>query len=114
MDHALLGGVDDNNDDDTYLAGVQDDDTYLAGVPIPIMINNADKDNLGTESSHNSIDPNKADNNSSKASLHRARSQAPVHNTTDEPPQLPPDEEELDNTDNTQLPGLETQVPTLS
>ena len=112
MDPALLAGVDDN-DDDTSLAGVQGDDTSLAGVPIPVVINDANDDNSDAETNHNSIDPNKADNNSSKASLHSTRSQAPVHNTTDEPPQLPPDEEELDNTDDTQIPELETQVPTL-
>ena len=32
---------------------------------------------------------------------------------TDEPPQLPLDEEELDKMDDIQLPELETQVPTL-
>ena len=45
--------------------------------------------------------------------VHSTGSQAPVHNTTDEPPQLSPDEEEPDNMDNTQLPELETQVPIL-
>ena len=113
MDPALLAGVDDDNDDDTSLAGVQGDNTSLAGVPIPVAINDADDDNSDTESDHNSIDPNKADNNSSKASLHSTRSQASVHNATDEPPQLPPDVEELDDTDDTQLPELETLVPIL-
>ena len=112
MDPALLAGVDDD-DDDTSLVGVQGDDTSLAGVPIPIMINNANDDNSDAESDHNSVDPNEANDNSSKASLHSTRIQAPVHNTTDEPPQLPPDEEELDNMDDTQLPEQETQVPTL-
>ena len=110
MDPALLAGVDDNDDDDTSLAGVQGDNTSLAGVLIPIVINDAGNDNLDAESDHNSVDPNEADDNSSKASLHSTRSQAPDHNTTDEPLQLPPDEEDLDNMDNTQLPELETQV----
>ena len=73
------------------------------------MTNN-DDDNLDAKSDHNSIDCNEADNNSSKASIHSTRSHAPVHNTTDQPPQLPLDEEDLDDT---QLPELETQVPIL-
>ena len=109
-DPALLAGVDDDNDDDdTSHAGVQGYSTSLAGVLIPITTND-DDDNSDTESNHNSIDPNKADDISSKASGHSTGSQAPVHNMTDEPPQLPLDEEEVDNTDNTQLPELETQV----
>ena len=113
MDPALLAGVDDSHDNDTSLAGVQGDDTSLAGVPIPAMTSDDDDDSSDTESNHNSIDPNNADNNSSKASIQSTGSQAPVHSTTDEPPQLPPDEEELDDMDNTQLPELETQVPIL-
>ena len=88
-----------------------DDDTSLAGVLIPIATN--DNDNSDAESNHNSIDPNEADDNSSKASVHSTRSQAPVHSMIDEPSQLPPDEEELDNTDDMQLPEQETQVPIL-
>ena len=86
----------DNNDEDTSLTGVQGDDTSLAGVPIPILTNN-DDDGLDSESDHNSIDPNDIDNNSSKASVHSPGSHAQVHNMTDEPTQLPLDEEELDN-----------------
>ena len=41
---------------------------------------------------------------------HSTRSQALVHSMTDEPPHLPPDEDEPDAT---QLPELETQVPVL-
>ena len=90
---------------------VQGNDTSLAGVSIPITTNDNDaNDHSDVESNHNSIDPNKSDDNSSKASIHSTRSHAPVHNMTDEPPQLPLDEEELDNT---QLPELETQVPIL-
>ena len=111
---ALLAGVDDNNDDDTSLAGVQCNDTSLAGVPIPVLPNDDDDYHSDAESNHNSIDPNEADDNSSKASVHSTGSQAPVHTTADEPPQLSPDEEELDNIDDTQLPELETQVPVLS
>ena len=109
-DDTSLAGV---QGDDTSLAGVQGDDTSLAGVLIPVMINNANDDNSDAESDHNSIDPNVANDNSSKPCLHSTGSQAPLHNTTDEPPQLPPAEEELDNTDDAQLPELETQVPTL-
>ena len=69
------------------------------------MTNN-DND-LDAESDHNPLDPNEADKNSSKASIHRTRSHIPVHSTTSEPPQHPPDEEELDNIE---LPELETQV----
>ena len=109
-DPALLAGVDDDDDDDdTSLAGVQGDDTSLAGVPIPIMTND-DNDDLNKESNHNSFDSNEADDTSSPASVHSTGSQAPGHNMTDEPPQLPPDDEELDNT---QLPELETQVSAL-
>ena len=57
MDSALLAGMDDDDDKDTS----------LAGVPIPITTavtnNNDDSD---TASDHNSVDPNKADKNSSK------------------------------------------------
>ena len=102
MDPALLAGVDDNDDDNTS----------LAGVPIPIVTTD-DNDHLDAESDHNSIDPNEVDDNSSKASVHSTGSQAPVHITTDEPPQLPPEEEEPDKMDNTHLPELETQVPVL-
>ena len=102
MDH-------DDDDEDISLAGVQCDDTSLAGVPIPVMTNNDDIDS-DTESDHNSIDPNGADENSCKASIHSTGSYAPVHNTTDEPPQHPLDEEEMDDT---QFPELETQVPIL-
>ena len=45
--------------------------------------------------------------------MHSTRSQAPVDTTTDEPSQLPPDEDKPDNMDDTQLPELETQVPVL-
>ena len=107
-DPALLGGVDDANDEDkdTSLAGVHDEDTSLAGVPVPnaaVMIN-ADDDS-DAESDHNSVDPNKADDNSSKASVHSTGSHMPMHSTTSEPPQHPLDEEEPDDTE---LPELET------
>ena len=77
---------------DTSLAGVQGDDTSLAGVPIPVMTNN-DNDDSDAESDHNSIDPNEADDNSSKASVLSTRSQAPIHSMT-----VPLDEEEPDDT----------------
>ena len=100
-DPALLAGVDDDNDEDTS----------PAGVPIPtntVMTNN--DDDSDTESNHNSIDPNEADESSSKASVHSTGSHAPVHSMTSEPPQHPPDEEEPDDIE---LPELETQVPVL-
>ena len=101
--------MDDNDDKDTSLAGVQDDNTSLAGVPIPIMTNDDDEDSVA-ESDHNSIEPNEADDNLSKASIHSTRSHTSVHSMTSEPPQHPLDEEELDDT---QLPELETQVTIL-
>ena len=110
-DPALLAGVDDDDDEDTSLAGVQSNDTSLARVPIPtttIMTN--DDDDSDAESNHNSIDLNQADESSSKASVHSTRSHIPVHNMTDELPQHPPHEKELDDTE---LPELETQVPIL-
>ena len=68
MDPALLAGVDDNNDKDTSLAGVEGNDTSLAGVPIPttMVVTNDDND-LDAGSDHNSIDPSKANENSSTA-----------------------------------------------
>ena len=111
--------MDDDDDNNTFLAGVQGDNTSLAGVqgnntslagvPIPVTTNNDDHDS-DAESDHNSIDPNEAYDNSSKASIHSTGSQAPVHNTTSEPPQHPPDEEEPDAI---QLPELQTEVPVL-
>ena len=70
MDPTLLPGVDDADDEDTSLAGVHDEDTSLAGVPIPntTIVMNTDDDS-DTESDHNSIDPNEAYDNSSKASI---------------------------------------------
>ena len=105
----MLAGVDDNDDEDTSLAGVQGDDTSLAGVPLCVVTNN-DDDESDAVSDHNSIDSNKADSKSSKASIHSTRSHVPVHNMTDESPQHPPDEEEPDDIE---LPELETQVPVL-
>ena len=105
-DHALIAGLDDTDDkdEDTSLAGVHKKDTSLAGVPIPnitIMIN-ADND-FDTKSNHNSIDTNKTDNNSSKASIHSAGSYIPIHHTTSELPQ-----HSLEELDDTELPELET------
>ena len=103
--------MDDTDDKDTSFATVHDEDTSLAGVPVPntTIATNAD-DNSDAESYHNSVDPNKANDNSSKASIHSTRSHIPVHSTTSEPPQHPPGEEEPDNIE---LPELETQVPIL-
>ena len=111
-DPALFAGVDDDDDKDTSLAGVQGDNTSLAGVPIPtttVMTNDDDNDS-DAESDHNSVEPNKADESSSKASVHSTRSYVPVHSMTSEPPQHPLDEEEPDDIE---LPEQETQVPVL-
>ena len=67
-----------------------------------------DNDDLDADSDHNSVDPNEADDNSSKVSVHSTRTHVPVHSTTSE--QCPLDEEEPDNIE---LPELETQVPVL-
>ena len=90
---------------------MHDEDTSFAGVPVPntTVVTNADDDS-DAESDHISIDPNKDDDNSSKASVHSTRSHIPIHSTTIEPPQHPLDEEEPDDTE---LPELETQVPVL-
>ena len=111
MDPALLAGMDDDDDEDTSLAGVHGNDTSLAGLPTPtptVMTNN--DDDWDAESNHNSVDPNEANENSSKASIHSTGSHIPVHSMTSEPPQHPLGEEEPDNIE---LPELETQVPTL-
>ena len=87
-DPALLAGVDDADDEDTSLAEVQGNDTSLAGVPVPnTTVMTHDNDDLDAESNHNSIDPNEADDNSSKASVHSTGNHIPVHSTTSEPPQ---------------------------
>ena len=90
---------------DTSLAGVHNKDTSLAGVPVfnTTVVINADND-FDAESDHNSIDPNEADDNSSKASVHSTRSHIPVHSTTSEPPQHFSDGEQPDGTE---LPELE-------
>ena len=70
-DHALLAGVDDIDDAGTSLTGVHDADTSLAGVPVPnTTITTNDDNDSDAESDHNSVDPNKANDNSSKASIH--------------------------------------------
>ena len=73
-------------------------------VPVPntTIVTNAD-DNLDTESIHNSIDPNEANNNSSKASIHSTGSHLSVHSATSEPPQHPLDEEVNLSKDQTKL-----------
>ena len=82
---------------------MQGNNTSLAGVTIATN----DDDDSNAESDHNSIDPNEADKNSSKASIHSTRSHIPVHSMTSEPPQHPLDEEEPDDIE---IPELETQV----
>ena len=119
MDPALLAGVDDPDDEDTSFSGVHDKDTSVAGVPVPntTIMTNA-YDNSDAESDHNPVDPNEADDNSSKASIHSTGSHLSIHSATSESPQHPPDEEDSlckDQTelDDVELPKLETQVPTL-
>ena len=109
-DPTLIEGVDDDDDDNTSLAGVQGDDTSLAGVPITMMSNDNDDDDSDIESDHNSVHPNEANDDSSKASVNSTRRQAPVHSMNSEPPHHPLDEDELDNV---QLSELEKQVPVL-
>ena len=120
-DPALLAGVDDVDDKDTSFAGVHNEDTSFAGmhneetsfvgVPVPntTVMTNADDDS-DTESDHNSIDTNEADDNSSKASVHSTGTHISLHSATGEPPQHPPDEEEPGNIEQ---PKLEIQVPVL-
>ena len=88
MGPVLLAGVDDVDDEDSSFAEVHNKDTSFTGVPVPntTIATNAD-DNLDTESDHNSIDPNEADDNSSKASVHNAGSHLSIHSATSEPPQ---------------------------
>ena len=99
MDPALLAEVDDGDNEDTSIAGVQNEDIEL-----------------DTESNHNSIDPNEDDNNSSKASVHSTGSQASIHSS--EPPQHPPNDNDNSSQEQSELvndnvPKLETQVPVL-
>ena len=113
MDPALLAGVDDDDKDnnkDISLAGVHDKDISFTGVPVcnTYIVTNAD-DDLDAESNRNSIDPNKADNNSSKAFIHSNGSYISIHSATSEPPQHPPDEEDKIE----ELPEPETEVPQL-
>ena len=119
VDPAFLAGVDDADDKDTSFAEVHDEDTSFAGVPVPntTIATNADNSS-DAESDHNSIDPNEADDNSSKESIHSTGSHLSIHSATSEQPQHPPDEEanlSKDQTkpDDIELPELETQVPML-
>ena len=78
VDPALLAGVDD----------AEDEDTSLAGVPVPnttVAMNT--EDDSDAESNHNSIDPNEANDTSSKASVHSTRSHLSAHSATSEPTQ---------------------------
>ena len=116
MDPALLAGVDEyneDNDEDTSLAGVHDEDTSITGVPIPntqaaTTATSADNE-LDTEPNHDSIEPNEADNISSKVSVHSTGSHISIHIDTSEPPH-PPLNKELNDVE---LPEPETQVPKL-
>ena len=112
--------MDDTDDEDTSFAGVHNKDTSFAGEPVPnttaTVMTNAD-DNLDAEFDHNSID-NEADNNLSKASVHRTGSHLSILSATSEPPQHPLDEEDnfskgQTEPDNIEIPELETQVPIL-
>ena len=121
VDPGLVAGMDDADGKDTSLAGVHDEDTSFAGVPVPntntTIVTNTDN-NSDAESDHNSVDPNEANDNASKASIHSTGSHLSVHSATSEPPQHPLDEEDNLSKDQTklndiELPELETQVPTL-
>ena len=102
MDPALLAGVDDDdNEEDTSIAGVYDQDTEL-----------------DAESNHNSIDPNKDDDNSSKASIHSNGSQISIHSATNETQEHSPSEEDNPSQEQSEpvkkeVHELETQVPVL-
>ena len=76
---------------------MHDEDTSFSGVTVPnttaTIITNAD-DNSDADSDHNFIDPNEADDNSSKASVHSTGSHLSIHSATSEPPQHPLDEED--------------------
>ena len=105
---------------DTSFAGVHDKVTSFAAVPVPKPNTTVatNTDNLDTESNHNSVDPNVADDNSSKASVHSTGSHICIHSATSEPPQHPLDEEANLSEDQTKLDDielceLETQVPIL-
>ena len=105
----LLAGVDDTDDKDTSFIGVP--------IPSTTIVTNAD-DILDAESDHNSIDPNEANDYSSKASVHNTGSHLSIQSATSEPPQHPLDEEDNLSKDQTkpgniELPELETQVPIL-
>ena len=91
----MLAGVVDTDDEGTSFAGVHDKNTSLAGLPVPntTIATNTD-DNSDMESDHNSIDPNEANDNSSKTSIHSTGTHILIHSATSEPPQHPPDEEE--------------------
>ena len=112
MDPALLAGVDDedkDNDKDTSLAGVHKDNTSLTGVPIlnTNIMTYADNESE-EEPNHNSIDPNEANDNSSKVSVYSTGNHISIHSITSEPLQNPPDEE-----NDLELPESETPVPIL-
>ena len=98
---------------------MHDEDTCFAGVPVPntTIVTNTD-DNSDAEYDHNSIDPNEANNNSSKTSIHCTRSLLSIHSATREPPHHPPDEKDnlskdQPKLDDIELPELEAQVPIL-
>ena len=113
MDPALLAGVDDydkDNDEHTSLAGVYNEETSITGVPIPnTQAVTSTEDESDVEPDHDSIDPDKADDNSSKASIHSTRSDISAHSVTSEQPQPLLNEEPND----VESPELETQVPIL-
>ena len=73
---------------------------------------NAD-DKFDIESNHNSIDPNEADENSSKASVHYTGSHVSVHSATSEPPHEPPRHPLNEEANDMKIPKPETQVPVL-
>ena len=102
MDPALLAGVDHADDEDRSFAGVP--------VPNTTVMTNAGN-NSDAESDHISVDPNKADDNSSKASVHNTGSNISIHSVTSEPPQRHLDEEDNLSDDQTELDNVELPEP---
>ena len=108
MDPALVAGVDDADDKDASFAGLNDEHTSFAQVPAPnTTIVTSTDDNSDAESNHNSADPNEANDNSSKASVHSTGSHLSIHSATSEPPQHLPDEEDNHSEDQTKLDNIE-------
>ena len=89
---------------------MHDEDTPITGVPIlNTQTATSEDDKLDVEPDHNFVDPNKANNNSSKASVHSTGSDISIHSTISDPPHPLLIEEPND----VELREPETQVPIL-